>query len=747
MNKARLKLSVLLKIIICIISISFVAKAFAIGYSESQYKNLKNKIEFVERSSSNVLDSDAFEGITLAPGLRVEDHPISTAKNDQGAPVVAYNDKGNEYLVVWWDERNKNTSGKDIYAKFVSSAGELKGSEIAINLSSGDQWGMDIAYNSIDGEYLIIWNDDPGGNIQGQRISSAGVLVGTKLNITNSVKADTTALAYNSKDGKYLVVWDEGDIYQNLANIFGQMLSKDGTPQSGKFAVCSESYNQYNPTIAYNSGDNEFLVVWQDERNTVGDLKHIDIYGKRVTGLGQPNVSDISISPISNDEYKQLPIVAYNSVRGGDLVVWAQGKTLSSRNIYGRLVTSGGAMESNPIILCSANGKQSNPVVAYSKTDKEYLIVWDDARGANEDIYGQKLSETGQLNGTNFAISTALEDQDLPAIVYNNADSNYLVTWSDDRNNSVSAGDIYAQIIGDIVVQCPKGDVDGNGVVNSKDALLVLQFIVNLKTPTDLQKCSADVTGDGEIKVNDVIKILQIAVGSASPAKDYISTDRFAISIDEVQNIAGKSVLVPIMADDISRLAGGEMSIAFDSSILKVSDVSSDNLLVWNLVKSGNLRIAFANSAKLSNKTLAMIRFDVIANDASPIKFGKVNLYDLNGKLLKPKVIDGKFRSYDMPAEQNVLLQNFPNPFNPETWIPYQLKDNSEVTIKIFDANGGLVRELALGNKLAGIYTSSDRSAYWDGKDKFGMPVASGVYFYTIKTNDFSAVRKLTILK
>lgn len=57
-----------------------------------------------------------------------------------------------------------------------------------------------------------------------------------------------------------------------------------------------------------------------------------------------------------------------------------QGKTLSSRDIYGLLVTGGGAMESNPIILCSAIGKQSNPTVAYSETDKEYLIVWDDAR-------------------------------------------------------------------------------------------------------------------------------------------------------------------------------------------------------------------------------------------------------------------------------------------------------------------------------------------------------------------------------
>jgi hypothetical protein len=57
------------------------------------------------------------------------------------------------------------------------------------------------------------------------------------------------------------------------------------------------------------------------------------------------------------------------------------------------------------------------------------------------------------------------------------------------------------------------------------------------------------------------------------------------------------------------------------------------------------------------------------------------------------------------------------------------------------------VRELDLGNKSAGMYISQNRAAYWDGKDKFGTPVASGIYFYSVKTKDFSAVRKLTILK
>lgn len=96
---------------------------------------------------------------------------------------------------------------------------------------------------------------------------------------------------------------------------------------------------------------------------------------------------------------------------------------------------------------------------------------------------------------------------------------------------------------------------------------------------------------------------------------------------------------------------------------------------------------------------------------------------------------------------KSALLQNFPNPFNPETWIPYQLKEDSPVTIRIYSSAGVLIRELDLGYKTAGLYDGKDKAAYWDGKDKFGLPVASGIYFYEINAGKFSAVKKMIVLK
>ena len=97
--------------------------------------------------------------------------------------------------------------------------------------------------------------------------------------------------------------------------------------------------------------------------------------------------------------------------------------------------------------------------------------------------------------------------------------------------------------------------------------------------------------------------------------------------------------------------------------------------------------------------------------------------------------------------KETTLLSNYPNPFNPETWIPYQLAKPVEVTVTIYAADGKLVRTLALGHQPAGVYQSKSRAVYWDGKNALGEPVASGVYFYTLKAGEFTATRKMLIRK
>ena len=100
-----------------------------------------------------------------------------------------------------------------------------------------------------------------------------------------------------------------------------------------------------------------------------------------------------------------------------------------------------------------------------------------------------------------------------------------------------------------------------------------------------------------------------------------------------------------------------------------------------------------------------------------------------------------------LTPESTALLANYPNPFNPETWIPYQLAEPAKVTLRIYTIQGAVVRTLDLGHQSAGRYQTRSQAAYWDGKNEVGEPVASGVYFYTLTAGDFTATRKMLIRK
>ena len=101
--------------------------------------------------------------------------------------------------------------------------------------------------------------------------------------------------------------------------------------------------------------------------------------------------------------------------------------------------------------------------------------------------------------------------------------------------------------------------------------------------------------------------------------------------------------------------------------------------------------------------------------------------------------------SPDIQQGEIIVGQNFPNPFNPETWIPYELTKPADVTLTFHTIKGQIVRQLALGYRPSGVYHSLSRAAYWDGRNTQGEPVASGVYLYTFKAGEFAVTRKMLI--
>ena len=206
---------------------------------------------------------------------------------------------------------------------------------------------------------------------------------------------------------------------------------------------------------------------------------------------------------------------------------------------------------------------------------------------------------------------------------------------------------------------------------------------------------ASDVNQDGQVNVQDLILVAQHLGGDAA------SNPQSDVNDDGVINVLDLIVVAQHL---------GESTAAAPSPIVAIDNLELDPMRIQAWIAQAELE-----------------------NDGSlAFQQGIANLQRLLASLL-PK--------------NTALLPNYPNPFNPETWIPYHLAEPADVTLHIYAADGVLVRTLVLGYQGAGIYESRARAAYWDGKNEVGEPVASGVYFYRLTAGDFTATRRMLIVK
>ena len=236
-------------------------------------------------------------------------------------------------------------------------------------------------------------------------------------------------------------------------------------------------------------------------------------------------------------------------------------------------------------------------------------------------------------------------------------------------------------------------DVNGDGQVNVLDLVLVAVFY-----GTRGDGLAADVNADGIVNVQDFAAVAA-GVDAAGGLAQQVVEDILQAAIEQA------AALEPIAAAPIG--AGNPPQQVFASGIV-------------------HRNFAAAFEAVKHHTT----------ND---VRLGK--WMPLLEELLE------RLREITEIPETTTLLPNYPNPFNPETWIPYHLSTEAAVIVSIHDVRGVSVRALMLGYQPAGVYQSKHRAAYWDGRNESGESVASGLYFYTLTAGDFTATRKLLIVK
>lgn len=288
-----------------------------------------------------------------------------------------------------------------------------------------------------------------------------------------------------------------------------------------------------------------------------------------------------------------------------------------------------------------------------------------------------------------------------------------------------------------------KGDINGDGKVRSNDALLALRIAVGLvKEPTEAQKEAADMNNDGKIRSNDALLVLRKAVGLiAAPALVNSSpATPLKVRLIKTQGVDGDFHAV-LTVDNPQAVGSADVKIVYDASALVATGVDAVGqdgaLLEANIDTPGVIQLATASLNAFDQEVLATIHFKTLQHDKATVELRKIEFFGLDSFPIDAIII----------PDRNLLGQNFPNPFNPETWIPYQLKDESEVTIQIYNVSGRIVRTINLGHKSPGIYVTREQAAYWDGRNNVGERMASGLYFYTLKTKSYAQTKRMLLLK
>jgi len=197
------------------------------------------------------------------------------------------------------------------------------------------------------------------------------------------------------------------------------------------------------------------------------------------------------------------------------------------------------------------------------------------------------------------------------------------------------------------------------------------------------------------------------------------------------------------------------------SSFTTISEDGTVTLLWRTETEVGNVGFSIYRSEEEHGNYVKVAFVSGAGNSGMPIDYqfsdkkaeaGKTYFYylediDIAGEKCKSRIIKAVVPPARFVPGAFRLLQNYPNPFNPETWIPYQLAKNAFVTIRIYNVFGELINTLSLGEKEAGFYINKDEAAYWDGMTGVSEPIASGVYFYNVKAGEFSATRRMLIIK
>ncbi|MFI5142418.1 MAG: BACON domain-containing protein [Thermoanaerobaculales bacterium] len=342
--------------------------------------------------------------------------------------------------MVW--SNSVNSSVSQILARSYDSSGNPVTSAALLSDSNGLADVPDVAFNSIDGNFLVVWEQAVNGwwNVLGIGVNSTLQLL-PKVTLTAGPWHERyPRVAYSSGAGNYLVVWDDGRSMKTF-DIYGQLVNRSFALAGNTLAIYAGTYTEWAPAVAGLDTSSQFLVAYQTDTNGGGLFQ---MHACLVSGNG--NVGGQFIVREWNNQ-RTNPAVAAQLGSSNYLVTFTDNGMTTQPDIFGQVVTSSAQLGGSLITVARGRKGQELPTVAYDSAHDEYLAVWMDYRsGSDYDIYGRRVSSSGVVQGSELAIGNQATSllYGYPVVAYDPSADEYLVVWAE-IHSQATGYDVYAR--------------------------------------------------------------------------------------------------------------------------------------------------------------------------------------------------------------------------------------------------------------------------------------------------------------
>lgn len=683
------------------------------------------------------------EGAVLdSIGIRIS--PTTLYGNSN--PVVTF--CGSNYFTVW------ELDIADIYGARIDQNGIVLDTSGIVICSNYPSQFPSVTFDGIN--FFAVWSDAEEENLYGRRIDTNGIVLDTgRIKICTFQETYYPAVVFGGS--YFFVVWDDYrydlDIYGTRVNNEGIVIDSVGIPVS--YSVNIQVYSK----VTFD-GTNYFVVWWSHTEDGSG------IYGSRVSPTGM--ILDPTGILIRTPVYMGYRLIKVIYGDSNYFVLWQEYDSSFNLNLYGCRVNPDGIILDTSGIEISAEYGIGQPQVIFG--DNNYFVVWTDLRaGFYNDIYGARISSTGEvLDPDGIPISTANDYQRNPQVAFDGA--NYFVFWVDERNGGYNNSDIYGARVNTSGVVLDTVGIPISTANHRQDYFSMVFDGTNYMLVWEDERAvnfysdiyGARVTQNGVVLDPNGI-IISIANDDQYNPQIIFGDNKFFVVWQDNRNdnndiYAARLTSEGFVLDSAGiPISSGDYSLAF----LQVIFDGAYYVLVWQKYISGSGTNIYG--ARL-NPVTARIDTFIVSNEVG-IQYEPAIVYGPDNQVFvtytgwthiyqgKPYYTDriwGKFVPAPGIEETKVvsdinypIFMNSPNPFNHSTTIKYTIRKSGDISLKVFDITGKLVRNLVSGNKVPGIY-----SINWDGSDDLKKKLPSGVYFYQLKTlKGKSETKELVILR